>query len=263
MLTSFAVILHVFTGDPFLGSAKKVFKIMSRHFKGGFITDLTSRSVLNLGSYFFSVGIFFLTWKWFDDRFDCNTLVGGERTWQLILWIFFGLFNLWHPVLGIYIIIVVNMVLQRLERTYAFSDKNDKKNYQHYWLPPLASIFVGCLSMMFFTFIAKIILDIIDTLFLCFAIDKDNNIDTTGQEIHALVEAVPIYGGIVTYSDTNGSHTDTPAVYTTTTTTTVYTETNPVAYTDVTPAYPTAPPAEYPTAPAVEYPSAPPADYKV
>lgn len=62
MLTKYAVILHVFTGKPFMGSAKSVFKIMSRHFKGGFVTEVTSKSVLNLGSYAFSVGISMVAW---------------------------------------------------------------------------------------------------------------------------------------------------------------------------------------------------------
>ena len=233
MLTSFAIILHVFTGGSFMDSAKQVFKIMSRHFKGGYITDLTSRSVLKLGSYIFSMGVFFTTWTWFDDRFDSNTLVNNEKTWQLILWIFFGLFNLWYPVLGIYLIILVNMILQQLERGHHFSSDDKKENYQHYWLPPLASIFVGCISMMFFTFVSKIILDVIDTLFLCFAIDKDNDIDTTRQEIHALVEAVPIYGGVISPNNNEANNNTIPVTE------------SPVVYAEVTPvvpAYPSAPP---------------------
>lgn len=62
MLTKYSVILHVFTGKPFVGSAKSVFKIMSRHFKGGFVTEVTSKSALTLGSYAFSLGIAMVTW---------------------------------------------------------------------------------------------------------------------------------------------------------------------------------------------------------
>jgi len=62
MLTKYSVILHVFTGKPFVGSAKSVFKIMSRHFKGGFVTEVTSKSALILGSYAFSLGIVMVTW---------------------------------------------------------------------------------------------------------------------------------------------------------------------------------------------------------
>lgn len=62
MLTKYAVILHAFTGQNFVGSAKTVFKILSRHFKGGFVTEVTSKSVLNLASYGFSLGVGMLTW---------------------------------------------------------------------------------------------------------------------------------------------------------------------------------------------------------
>eukprot|EP00560_Eucampia_antarctica_P006292 CAMPEP_0197824870 /NCGR_PEP_ID=MMETSP1437-20131217/2076_1 /TAXON_ID=49252 ORGANISM="Eucampia antarctica, Strain CCMP1452" /NCGR_SAMPLE_ID=MMETSP1437 /ASSEMBLY_ACC=CAM_ASM_001096 /LENGTH=123 /DNA_ID=CAMNT_0043424671 /DNA_START=1738 /DNA_END=2112 /DNA_ORIENTATION=- len=85
------------------------------------------------------------------------------------------------------------MWLVRLERSFVFAGNGEKVNYQHYWIPPLAAAFVGCISMMFFTYISGIILDIIDTLFLCYAIDKDNHVDSPDQELKLLVEAIPIY----------------------------------------------------------------------
>ena len=62
MLTKFSVILHVFTGQSFVGSGKSVFKILSRHFKGGFVTEVTSVSLLTLSSYGFSIGISMVAW---------------------------------------------------------------------------------------------------------------------------------------------------------------------------------------------------------
>lgn len=190
MLTKFAVILHVFTGLPFLGSAKKVFKIMSRHFKGGFVTEVTSAGVLNLGAYVFSIGIALLAWAWLDARFDCSTLPGGSDAAYVIGWILLGLFNLWYPVLGIYVIILLNRFLTALE----WPDENgEAQHFQHLWLNPLAAIFVGCLSMMFFSYIAAIFLDTVDVLFLCFAIDKDNNVDLSNDEFQSLIKTLPGY----------------------------------------------------------------------
>lgn len=197
MLTKFAVICHVFTGENFIGSARNVFKIMSRHFKGGFITDVTSRGVLELGCYVFSICTWFFAWWWIDERFDCETLTNSPKKIYVILWTLFGLFNVWHPVLGIYCLIIVNMILVNLERSFTFSTGSDEKqNFQHYWIPPLAAAFVGCIAMMFYTYVANIILDVIDTLFLCYAVDKDNNVDNINSELKVLVEAVPVYGVI-------------------------------------------------------------------
>lgn len=189
MLTKFVVILHVFTGLPFFGSAKKVFKIMSRHFKGGFVTEVTSAGVLNLGAYVFSIGIALLAWAWLDARFDCSTLPGGHDAAYVIAWILLGLFNLWYPILGIYVIIILNRFLRTLE----WADEGEMQHFQHLWLNPLAAIFVGCLSMMFFSYISAIFLDTVDVLFLCFAIDKDNNVDVSNDEFQSLIKSLPGY----------------------------------------------------------------------
>eukprot|EP00978_Attheya_sp_CCMP212_P029474 scaffold104840_cov53-Attheya_sp.AAC.3 len=183
MLTKFALILHVFTGQAFVPSAKKVFKIMKRHFKGGFVTEYAATSVLNLGSYVFSIAIFLIAWVWFDKAFKTSTFPGAsEELYLITIWSIFALFNLWYPVLGLYIIILVNRWLAK-----------DSALDPEIWVSPVAAIFVGCISMMFFTYIASVFLDTINVLFLCFAIDKDNNVDMTQDEFAKLVEEVPGY----------------------------------------------------------------------
>jgi len=197
MMTRYSVILHVFTGKSFVGSAKKVFKIMSRHFKGGFATELTSKSVLYLASYVFSTAISLLAWKWVDTKFDCNVIseLSGDSKIYIILMLLSLLFTLWYPVLGIYIIIVANKFLQQWETnsvSYNDDDGDSASNYNHIWIPPFVGAFVGCIAMMFFTFLTDIFLDIISTLFLCFAIDKDNFV-STNPELEDLVKQLPGY----------------------------------------------------------------------
>mmetsp|Transcript_29154 Transcript_29154/g.32251 ORF Transcript_29154/g.32251 Transcript_29154/m.32251 type:complete len:641 (-) Transcript_29154:112-2034(-) len=195
MLTKYAVILHVWTGLPFVGSAKKVTKILSRHFKGGFVTEITSQSVLKLASYLFSLSIGILTWFWFDDKFNINTLTteedDGMDNWEIYSFIFAGLFLLWFPILGLYIIILVDRGFRAAHADSSIDIDNT------YWIPPLAGIFVGCISMMFFLFLSEIFIDTIDTLFLGFAVDKDND-DISNLELAELVKKLPAYIGPVT-----------------------------------------------------------------
>merc|ERR1712154_599956 len=97
--------------------------------------------------------------------------------------------------------IFVNNLLREYEREIMKSSMdgggNDDDYYygntNHLWIPPLAATFVGCIAMMFFTFMSSMFLDIITTLFLCFAIDKDNNVDLNGTEFEALVKEMPQY----------------------------------------------------------------------
>jgi len=184
MLTKHAVILHVWTGLSFIGSAKKVKNILSRHFKGGFVTEVTSQSVLKLASFAFSIGIGMLAWLWFDDKFNIQTISGDGSS--IFAFAILGIFLLWFPILGLYIIIFLDKIL----RDGAWGD--DKL-----WIPPMAGIFIGCLAMMFFMFISEIFLDTIDTLFLAFAVDKDNG-DISNLELAGLVEKLPVYTGQVT-----------------------------------------------------------------
>jgi len=192
MLTKFCVILHVFTGNSTIPSAKSVYKILSRHFKGGFVTEVTSRSVLSLASYAFSVGLAMATWAWVDDRFNCNSFISVDGTAEayLIVWVLVMLFNVYFPVIGIYLMILLNQVLRRSARR---SIESGFTSDNHIWLPAMSGIFVGAVCMMLFTFLSKIFLDTIDTLFLCFAIDKDNNVDMSNQEFAELVKEIPTY----------------------------------------------------------------------
>ena len=182
MLTKFSVILHVFSGKSWFGSAKKVFSIMKRHFKGGFVTEYASSSVLMLGSYVFSIAIYFIAWVWLDREFNTETFIDvNDSSLMVIVWLFFALFNIWYPVLGIYLLIVINRFLSKWEEL----DPAD-------WVTPFAATFVGCIAMMFFTYLAGIFLDTVDVLFLCFAIDRDNNVDMSDNEFAKLVqEGVP------------------------------------------------------------------------
>jgi hypothetical protein len=206
MFTGYAVVLHTFTGENFIGSARNSFKILSRHFKGGFVTEYTSRSLFTIASYFFSFGVAMIAWVSIDSQFNAGSLPSGGETGQLIwlMWIIVILFNVYYPVLGLYIMIVVNRFLREWERQKMNDNlmgnnmNNDDgvsaiftDNYNHIWIPPLAATFVGCIAMMFFTFFSSIFLDIITTMFLCFAIDKDNNVE--GKEFEALVKEMPEY----------------------------------------------------------------------
>jgi len=183
-LTKFSIIIHAFTGLPFYASGKKCFSIMSRHYENGFVTEYSSRSVMWLGSYTFSYCIFLLSWVWFDESLNSNTGPGRDDSGGLyIIWILFGIFNVWHPVLALYLLIWINSLLEK-------SSANPED-----WVSPLGAMFVACLSMIFFTFVADVVLDIIDVMFVCYAVDKDNKVelDPEVKEVFAIIESVPGY----------------------------------------------------------------------
>ena len=120
--------------------------------------------------------------KWIDDKFDCGTL--SYLTWWAIVSI---ILNTWYPILGIYLIILLNSYLK------SFGKESDTSSENHVWIPPLAASFVGCISMIMFKFVSAIFLDTIDTMFLCFAIDKDNNVINPDNEFANIASQVSNY----------------------------------------------------------------------
>jgi hypothetical protein len=56
-------------------------------------------------------------------------------------------------------------------------------------------MFVGIIAMLFFTYMAGIILDTVDVIFVCFAIDKDNGVDVSNTEIGMLMGEMEQFNG--------------------------------------------------------------------
>ena len=109
---------------------------------------------------------------------------------MIVVWLFFALFNIWYPVLGLYLIIILNRYLSKWE------DLDPAL-----WVVPFAATFVGCIAMMFFTYLAGIFLDTVDVLFLCFAIDRDNNVDLANDEFATLVSSEENFSSVLATPD--------------------------------------------------------------
>eukprot|EP00518_Triparma_eleuthera_P003966 CAMPEP_0182462158 /NCGR_PEP_ID=MMETSP1319-20130603/6508_1 /TAXON_ID=172717 /ORGANISM="Bolidomonas pacifica, Strain RCC208" /LENGTH=723 /DNA_ID=CAMNT_0024661551 /DNA_START=46 /DNA_END=2214 /DNA_ORIENTATION=- len=207
MLTKFSVIVHVFTGSSFMGSAKKCFGIMKRHFVGGFITEASSAAIMKIFSLVMSVAFCFSTWAWVDDLFfnkamACNSGAlydddsgtcsdGSWPRWKTvpgvapdnflwILWVLLASFNIYYPLIGIFFITILDGLFSSIEGL----DPG-------YWVSPLCAIFVGCIAKLFFDYMGGVILDTIDVMFMCFAVDKDNNVDLSKSEFSAIIMELP------------------------------------------------------------------------
>ena len=132
-----------------------------------------------------SLAITFTAWAWIDEEYGWNTLPSEDNGQPIIifyLWLFFILFNLWYPVLAVFLIIVIDMCITSIA--------NGESSGQEHWVSPLAATFVGIISMLFFQYMAGIILDTIDTCFVCWAVDKDNNVDMKKSEFSTLIMEV-------------------------------------------------------------------------
>jgi len=182
MLTKFTLIIHCFTGQSFVGSAKLCYHVMKRHFVNGFITDAVSVSVLALGSFVGSLLVSMTAWAWIDAEYGFHTIsASGEESLNFLfyVWIVFMFCNVYNPVMGVFFIILLDMILGSMDTE------------QHKWVAPMAATFIGAIARLFFNYIAGIMLDTIDVCFVCWAVDKDNNVDLSNSEFSGIVTTMP------------------------------------------------------------------------
>jgi len=133
-------------------------------------------------------------WAWFDDAFETSSLVESDLGIEAFIFII-GFF-LYYPAFT-----VVFLVLFEVFVSSAMEDAKSACTgvYPVEIIPVIAAIFIGSLSMLFFSYMGGAILDTIDVTFVCFAIDKDNGVDMSGNEFaQNLVKEVP---GMITVID--------------------------------------------------------------
>lgn len=230
MLTKFTLIIHCFTGASFVESGRLCYHSMKRHFVNGFITDAVSNNVITLGSFVFSLAVTFTAWAWLDGEYGWHTLrlcsddeSRDESTYGdddedrqcdgamtlFIIWLFFIAFNIYYPVLGIFLLVILDQLIRMFtsesfecDPIYSDADCDDQHRESTSWVPPLAAAFVGCICRLFFNYMGGIILDTIDVCFVCWAIDKDNNVDLSESEFAKLASDLP---GVVKIDSASGT----------------------------------------------------------
>mmetsp|Transcript_5690 Transcript_5690/g.15986 ORF Transcript_5690/g.15986 Transcript_5690/m.15986 type:complete len:734 (-) Transcript_5690:1161-3362(-) len=177
----FAVILHSFTGHSLKTCAAKCKSTLQRNFIGGYITAYSARSVLFTTSYIFSVGTALAAWAWIDAEYGSDSLkqwASESNFWLVMFQLLVLVLAFAHPTISIFFVIRINTVLEDRSKGFHYSGQEPT---QHQWIGPLAAVFIGCITMIIFRFVTGILLDIVDTKFLCFAIDEDNGIDRGGS----------------------------------------------------------------------------------
>lgn len=164
----FSVVLHSITGKPFYESAYHSFRLLV---KGGNIEHALSADYfigmsLNLVSYILSLGVGMMMWAWADDVTNLTTLDPNEEDWQAWFWVLFVLMvilNKW-PYWSIFVISIIG------GSQWLANETNGRSSNV------LIAMFTAAVSHIIFAYFAAIVLDSVDTIVMCYAIDKDNGL---------------------------------------------------------------------------------------
>lgn len=178
-LTKFTILVHALTGLPFFASAKSTFGVLKRHFVGAVVTDQVGSNVLRLGAYVFSLAVGFSVWAWVDNVKGWNTLTASG--WENL-----GGSFLFYIFLVLYLYLTYNPMMTIIIVSIASEWLTDEKSAF------LTALFCSAVANIILTYVADVILDAMDTIFLCYAIAKDNNQKVEGRDnMYILLEAMP------------------------------------------------------------------------
>lgn len=116
---------------------------------------------------------FLLSWVWIDEALNTDTV-----TDSFLSFFIFGLLVLSSPFFGVFFTAFFGYLLSSLSPD---------------WVTPMSALFVGCVSKIVFLFISDLMPDIVNVMFICYAVDIDNNVklDPEVAEVFAVIESVP------------------------------------------------------------------------
>jgi hypothetical protein len=153
------------TGGEFWVSAKSSFQVMKRHFVDGFVGDTVGVSVLGLGAFFFSMLVGFVTWMGcaaldgtdpFNPPDGAADLSDSSAMLRFVI-ILLYIILLYNPLLGILFILAIPVFFSSLFGwAFAFG------------------FMTAIIVHLFFIFMASVILNVVDSVFVCVAIDREN-----------------------------------------------------------------------------------------
>ena len=119
-----------------------------------------------------------VAWAWADDLCDTKTL--SSAAWAVqssgaLLYVLLVLFSIltYYPMLTLFLISLAAPWLSSKHFVEWGWSTASAVNLAKMLTPPLIAMFSGAICHIIFGFMAKVLLDSIDTMFLCWAVDKD------------------------------------------------------------------------------------------
>lgn len=163
----FTVVVHAITGRPFYTSAAHAYRLLV---KGGNLEHALSADFfiglsLSLFAYVLSLGLGVAMWAWVDDAENLGSMdvSGSWQGWFWALFIVFCILNR-YPYFSIFIVIL-------LGKWQWLANTTDGKSSAI-----LLGMFTAGICHVIFAFFAGIVLDGVDAMVICYAIDKQNGL---------------------------------------------------------------------------------------
>lgn len=162
-LTKFSIVVSALTGASFAASLRIVSPLLKRNFTGGYVANRVGVNALEGGAFILSLAFGLLTGVIIDAS-------EGETPFSRALFNRAGFEGQVGLILAIWTVGLIRYKLLGLVIMIVFPQV-----FVYIWGPGMTvGIFTGILTSFLFGFMAHLMLNCLDAVFVCYAIDRDN-----------------------------------------------------------------------------------------
>ena len=181
----FALIAHAFSGDGFIGASRRAYHVMSRNFVSSMVADQVGVYVLSSAAKGVSLCVVLLTWFLIDETQGWGSLSNIMATFNysffaVALFAVLLLIFLEYPLLGVILISWFQASV-----TAKVCSTAEACELQ----APIAGLFMGCIARLVFNFQASVLLHALDSVFIAYAISKENKVKLVEERLYVMVES--------------------------------------------------------------------------
>jgi len=183
--TRFMLISHTFHGGDLFSTARNAWGVLKKHLGGAVVNSTVADYVVNFGVWSLSLIFAFGAWVWMEKAMSAGflqeifTAVDGGAD-KIILVLFLMSVVSWFCYHSLFTIILTAILANLVKGSDTTTDIH----------PLLCGIFVGAISNIIFSFLAKIIHAGMDTIFYCFALEAENaHLQAEHGELHQFIKA--------------------------------------------------------------------------
>ncbi|KAH8063806.1 hypothetical protein JL722_2996 [Aureococcus anophagefferens] len=164
LLTKFALIFHVITGDALWSSGRRTAKLVRKAGVDAMVLETTAMNAFGLLAYGLSLSVAF----WMGDVYDKDVLGGDyDSSWRTFMLVAMCIL-LASPVFAMSLVLFIAIVVGG--------------DVVPVWIPWCCAVFTGGAAAMFFYQAATALLTAADTMFICIALDKEHGVVATAAD---------------------------------------------------------------------------------
>jgi len=191
--TKFGLIAATFSGRPFCEASGKSFTMLKEKVGEAVLVDYLGARIMAWATYVIALGAAFAAWAWADNVQGLDTM--GEIDLGLMIFlIFLYAYVMSYPFAALILVIMIENLISGV-----FDSCGDSCDVVRAVLNSIfASLFIGSICMFLLTHVSRVVVNSMDTIFFCFAVEAENKAEEQErfQKLYGSIKTMIAPGGV-------------------------------------------------------------------